>query len=221
MIANTYFYFIFYEYVYFNIFFLHSKFPYDLVHKNNYFIISDSVGQKFSQSSMRMGPLFHMVLTRAGLLKVDDGLYHFSRTLSWVVHLRWLNLSLLHGVFRLSYMHKCTQLYPTLETHGLYSSSDSSVHGIFQPRILEWVAISYSRGSSWPRDGSQVSCNGKSLSYIGCLFPLCDMESHPWRLSNLTKSLASQTIDRSWPPSILRHRTGVEAFLLPSVGQSQ
>ena len=28
----------------------------------------------------------------------------------------------------------------------------SSVHGIFQERILEWVAISYSWGSSWPRD---------------------------------------------------------------------
>ena len=28
----------------------------------------------------------------------------------------------------------------------------SSVHGISQARILEWIAISFSRGSSWPRD---------------------------------------------------------------------
>ena len=34
----------------------------------------------------------------------------------------------------------------------------SSVHGIFQARILEWVAISFSRGSSWPRDQTRVSC---------------------------------------------------------------
>ena len=34
----------------------------------------------------------------------------------------------------------------------------SSVHGIFQARVLEWVAISFSRGSSWPRDQTQVSC---------------------------------------------------------------
>ena len=34
----------------------------------------------------------------------------------------------------------------------------SSVHGIFQARVLEWVAISFSRGSSWPRDRTQVSC---------------------------------------------------------------
>ena len=34
----------------------------------------------------------------------------------------------------------------------------SSIHGISQARILEWVAISFSRGSSWPRDRTQVSC---------------------------------------------------------------
>ena len=34
----------------------------------------------------------------------------------------------------------------------------SSVHGIYQVRILEWVAISFSRGSSRPRDGTSVSC---------------------------------------------------------------
>ena len=33
----------------------------------------------------------------------------------------------------------------------------SSIHGIFQTRVLEWVAISFSRGSSWPRGGNQVS----------------------------------------------------------------
>ena len=32
----------------------------------------------------------------------------------------------------------------SLQPHGLYSPPDSSVHGIFQARILEWVAISYS-----------------------------------------------------------------------------
>ena len=39
-----------------------------------------------------------------------------------------------------------------------YSLRGSTVHGIFQTRILEWVAISFSRGSSWPRDQTQISC---------------------------------------------------------------
>ena len=34
----------------------------------------------------------------------------------------------------------------------------SSVHGNLQARILEWVAIFISRGSSWPRDWIRVSC---------------------------------------------------------------
>ena len=37
------------------------------------------------------------------------------------------------------------------------SLSGSSVHDIFQARILEWVAVSFSRGSSRPRDRTRVS----------------------------------------------------------------
>ena len=37
------------------------------------------------------------------------------------------------------------------------SLSGSSVHRILQARILEWVASPFSRGSSWPRDWTQVS----------------------------------------------------------------
>ena len=38
-----------------------------------------------------------------------------------------------------------------------YSPPGSSVHKIFQARILEWVAVLSSRGSSWPRDWTHVS----------------------------------------------------------------
>ena len=38
------------------------------------------------------------------------------------------------------------------------SLPDSSVHGILQARTLEWVAIPFSRGSSWPRDQTWFSC---------------------------------------------------------------
>ena len=38
-----------------------------------------------------------------------------------------------------------------------YSLPGSSIHGILQVRILEWVAISFSRASSQPRDRTQVS----------------------------------------------------------------
>ena len=49
----------------------------------------------------------------------------------------------------------------------------SSVHGILQARILEWVPISFSRGSSQPRDRTQVSC------IAGNLFPALPANSLP------------------------------------------
>ena len=46
----------------------------------------------------------------------------------------------------------------SLWPHGLCSSPGFSVHGIFQAGILVWVAVSSSRGYSWPRNRTQVSC---------------------------------------------------------------
>ena len=48
---------------------------------------------------------------------------------------------------------KVTQLCLTL-----YYPMDYTVHGVLQARILEWVAFPFSRGSSQPRDPTQVSC---------------------------------------------------------------
>ena len=50
-----------------------------------------------------------------------------------------------------------TQLCLTLCNPMDCSLPGSSVHGIFQARILEWVAMSFSRRSSWPRNRTQVS----------------------------------------------------------------
>ena len=63
-----------------------------------------------------------------------------------------------------------TQLCPTLCDPVDCSPPGSSVHGILQARILEWVAISFSRGSSGPRDQTQVSQiagRGFNLSHQG------------------------------------------------------
>ena len=47
-----------------------------------------------------------------------------------------------------------------------YSPPGSSVHRILQARILEWVAVSYSRGSSQPKDQTRVSCIVSRLYYL-------------------------------------------------------
>ena len=51
-------------------------------------------------------------------------------------------------------MLSCVQLFATPWT----AVHHSSVHGIIQARILEWFAISSSKGSYQPRDQTHISC---------------------------------------------------------------
>ena len=56
-----------------------------------------------------------------------------------------------------------TQSCPTLCNPMDCSLPASSLRGIFQARTLEWVAIPFSRESSWPRDQAQVACIASSF----------------------------------------------------------
>ena len=63
---------------------------------------------------------------------------------------------------------KSLQSCPTLCNLKDCSSPGSSAHGILQARILEWVAMPFSRGSSRPRDQictSCISCIGRQVLY--------------------------------------------------------
>ena len=60
----------------------------------------------------------------------------------------------LEEVYSLGCVQLCSMLYDLMDC----SRPDSSVHGIFWARILEQVAISYSRVSSRPRDPTHISC---------------------------------------------------------------
>ena len=71
----------------------------------------------------------------------------------------------LHMETSLQRMHACsvTRSCQTLCNPIDCSPPDSSVHGILQAAMLELVAVSYSRGFSWPRDWTHISC----ISCIG------------------------------------------------------
>ena len=58
------------------------------------------------------------------------------------------------GLEKVLVTQSCLTLWDSVDC----SPPGSSVHGILQARILGWVAISISRGSSQPRDGTQFSC---------------------------------------------------------------
>ena len=70
----------------------------------------------------------------------------------------WVTVSSLFCVIPLKWVcvHSVTQSCLTLQRHGLHPAS-SSPHGILQARILEWVAIFVSRGSSQTRDLTRAS----------------------------------------------------------------
>ena len=75
-------------------------------------------------------------------------------------------LLLAHPTLTQLFFHVCVysvaQTCPTLCDPMDCSLPSSSVRGLFQARILEWVAIPSSRGSSQPRDQTQVS-------YVSCI----------------------------------------------------
>ena len=67
------------------------------------------------------------------------------------------------------------------------SPPGSSVHEIFQARILEWVAISFSRGSPQPRDWTQVSCTAGRFftnwaAREALILHVCRCDSSEWTL---------------------------------------
>ena len=75
--------------------------------------------------------------------------------------------SLADGLFVLHFFLPCCCLvnhpWLTLCNSMDYSPPGSSVPGISQVRILEWVAISFSRGSSQPWDRTHMSCIGRRI----------------------------------------------------------
>ena len=79
------------------------------------------------------------------------------------------------------------------------SQPGSSVHGIFQARILEWAAISFSRESSQPRDGTQVSrIVGRRFKWRRTKEPLDESERGEWK-SGLKLNIQRTKIMASGP----------------------
>ena len=83
---------------------------------------------------------------------LNPGLSHRRRILYQLSHKGSPGNTCLSKVKTLSCCCLVAQSCPTLCNPMDCSPPDSSVHGVFQARILEWVVISFSRGSSQPKD---------------------------------------------------------------------
>ena len=129
---------------------------------------------------------------------------------------------------------------------AIYCLPVSSVHGIFQARILKWVAISFPRGSSQPRDQTHVShIAGRRLYihkwfctdwpiyfetiyfHISCLFCPNPWEEEPWVIhwipstqwKALEKEMATHSSILAWRISWAEEPGGLQSLGSQRVGQ--
>ena len=98
------------------------------------------------------------------------------------------------------------------------SPPGSTAHGIFQARMLKWVAISFSRGSSQPRDWTSISCVSCISRQI--LYP-CTIH-RPQEKHNIICHQAQHICEKWGPRTITRTSfksredlsSGIAAFVL-------
>ena len=128
---------------------------------NNLFILSNSLGTFSLSFSLSLSPSLTLVLSRSLSLSLSHTHTHTSiyREICAVLGL-------------------VTQSCPTLSDAMDCSPPGSSVQGILQARILEWVAMSSSRGSSQPRDQTQVSCTAGGFFTIWATREAIERYSH-------------------------------------------
>ena len=111
-----------------------------------------------------------------------------------------------------------TQSCPTLCNLTDCSPSGFSVHGILQARILECIAISFSKGTSRPRDRTLISClAGRFFTvWVGINNPKIIMKSHMIlnNQSNLQTKEQSWRYHAPWLKTILQNYCNQKSMIL-------
>ena len=138
------------------------------LHRHHVFFLADHIGDNSCQWNMleeqtALATCFSLSLLCYFFFKMVDTLGHLGSL--WIIHLKpclpqtaslateqqW---SLRLGQDQMLVTQSCLTVCDPMDC----SPSGISVHGILQARILEWGAISFSGGSSQPRDRNWVSC---------------------------------------------------------------
>ena len=108
---------------------------------------------------MSLGGLRELVMDREAWRAAVRGV-----TKNWTQLSACTELNMWYNCVPAKSIQSCLTLHNPMD----WSPPGSSVYGILQARILEWVAMPSSRGSSWPRDWtwvSSVSCIGRWVLY--------------------------------------------------------
>ena len=119
-----------------------------------------------------------MLITEVSHKKLVKGFWFYTTSF-------WKYFDLCYELKCVCVCAKSLQSCPSLCDPMDYNMPSSSVHGIVQGRILEWVAMPSSRGASQPRDGTRVSymfCIGRQVLHHQCHHPATKFlgESPKW-----------------------------------------
>ena len=95
------------------------------------------------------------------VLRTVDGYPLIIIPIIYLTNIHWVSVKSHHHPRSWEFCAVCAQ--SRLTVLQPYGPPGSSVHVIFQATILEWVAISYSRGSSQARDRTCISCPGRQI----------------------------------------------------------
>ena len=95
----------------------------------------------------------HILREVLSCVRVESSLPYFFLSLILKLVFQFQSIKCMMRESESEVAHSCPTLCDTMDC----SLSGSSVHGIFQARVLEWIDISFSRGSSQPRYQTQVS----------------------------------------------------------------
>ena len=137
-------------------------------------------------------------LIRSFIHSVQSKLLPYARDYSVIFKLLFFfNPVLNPGFYSLYSICACAQSCPTRCDPMDCSQPGSSAHGIFQARVLEWVAISSSRVCSRPKDQTRVSYIGRRI-----LYPLSCGRTPPFYLATNNSKLFCHT--HCLPPSFLK-----------------
>ena len=112
-----------------------------------------------------------------------------------------------------------TQSYPTLCNSTDCSPPGSSVHGILKARRLDWVAIPFSRGSSWFRDRIWVSCTAGRFFY--CLSHQGSPKAavtKPYKLGDLKEQKC--VVSQFWRSEVWNQGVSRAGFLWKAPGEN-
>ena len=127
-------------------------------------VVSPSLTIRKSKFHQHISQSLHaLIMMFRSKLKYFSIIHQIFQKIMWQYPLQHINIKVKYNLKTVWVLgtQSCLTLWDPMD----WSLPGSSVHGILQARILAWVAIPFSRGSSWPKDRTWELLHGRQILY--------------------------------------------------------